>query len=410
MYATCRMRMNLNVSFRSFFEYLKTDKTILDEYTHKFEREFSEYIGSKYAVAVPSARWGLYSLLKALKINKNEEIIVSAYNTPIITNMIQEYGAKIVYVDADKETMNIDPTKIEKAITEKTKVIILTHMEGNPVDIRLIKELSKKYKLYMIEDCAHACGAKYHDKKVGSFGTASLFSFGLGKQINTLGGGIVCTNNKKIARIIKKDLILLKNQEKYNLIIKLIKAKIISFIQKPISFSILVYPFLLLFSKYDPINCLFEDTGAKSAESLNRNKKYSGIQALIGLEQLRNLDLYNKKVKKNVRLIKDNFKTIKFQKNLFNSQPAYLHLALRTKQIKKLRKNLLKRGIDARKTCMKNCSASKDKFPISQELQESTLYLPLYPQLKEKEIKKIIKVMKNIDLQKSFLRINISKR
>jgi dTDP-4-amino-4,6-dideoxygalactose transaminase len=118
-------------------------------------------------------------------------------------NSIIHAGAKPVFVDIDKKTMNIDPKKIEYAITQKTAAIMPVHLAGRPCDMDAIVHIAKKYDLKIIEDAAHAIGAEYNGRKIGTIGDATCFSFYVTKNITTIEGGLVATNNDSIASKIK---------------------------------------------------------------------------------------------------------------------------------------------------------------------------------------------------------------
>ena len=136
--------------------------------------------------------------LKALGIKKGDEVILPDITWVSCANAIEYVGAKPVFADIKEDTWCIDPIDIEKKITKKTKAIMIVHIYGNVCDISSILKLTKKNKLYLIEDCAEAIGAKYKGKSVGTFGDASVFSFHGTKTITTGEGGMFACKNKKI--------------------------------------------------------------------------------------------------------------------------------------------------------------------------------------------------------------------
>lgn len=178
------------------------DKSIFiqGEECQKFEQEFAAYCGAKYCVGVATGLDALYLILRAMGIGTGDEVIVPS-NTYIATALAVSYtGAKPVFVEPNIETFNIDITKIEQAITNKTKIIIPVHLQGRAADMDAVNAIAKKHNLKVIEDAAQAHGAKYRGKKVGTFGDAAGFSFYPGKNLGALGdAGCVVTNNKDIA-------------------------------------------------------------------------------------------------------------------------------------------------------------------------------------------------------------------
>lgn len=169
-----------------------------------FEKEFAKYCGTKECVGVGSGLDALYLILKSIGVSSEHEVIVPAH-TFIATWLSVTYsGAKIVPVDIELHTYNIDPTKIESVITSRTKAIVVVHLYGHPVLFDEISEIANRYKLRIIEDAAQSHGAAYRLRKVGSLGNAAAFSFYPSKNMGALGdGGCVCTNDKSISNNIR---------------------------------------------------------------------------------------------------------------------------------------------------------------------------------------------------------------
>lgn len=169
-----------------------------------FEKAFAEYCDTKYCVGVGNGLDALFLALKALGIKEGDEVIVPS-NTYIATALAVTYvGATPVFVEPDIKTFNIDPTKIESAITSKTKAIMPVHLYGQACDMDSIMEIAEKYNLFVIEDCAQAHGATYKGKVVGSFGDAAGFSFYPGKNLGALGdAGAIVTNNEDLAKMVR---------------------------------------------------------------------------------------------------------------------------------------------------------------------------------------------------------------
>jgi perosamine synthetase len=161
------------------------------EYVNKFERNFSKYISKKYGVSTSNGTTALHLALLALDIKEGDEVIVPDLTFAATINAVLHAKATPVIVDIEKDSWCISPDEIQKAITLKTKAIIPVHIYGQPCDMDSIMNLAKINNLYVIEDCAEAHGAKYKNKKVGSFGDISCFSF-FGNKILTTGEGGMC--------------------------------------------------------------------------------------------------------------------------------------------------------------------------------------------------------------------------
>lgn len=165
----------------------------------QFEKDFADYVGSKYAVALSSCTAGLFLALKSLKIGKGDEVITTILTFAATANPIIQVGAKPVFVDIEKDTLNIDVNKIEEKITNNTRALMIMHYGGQACNMQSIKKLAKKYNLLIIEDAATAVGTDYKGKRIGSIGDVTVFSFHAIKNMSTGDGGMLTTNSKKIA-------------------------------------------------------------------------------------------------------------------------------------------------------------------------------------------------------------------
>jgi len=168
------------------------------EFVKQFEILNSSFYGTKYAVAVSNGTVALHLALNALGIKEGDEVIIPDFTFAATANAVLYMKATPVLCDVDIDTWTIDVKKIEELITDKTKAIIPVHLYGQSCDMAEISRISKKYNLYVIEDCAEAHGAEYEGSKVGSFGDISCFSFYGNKIITTGEGGICLTNSSKL--------------------------------------------------------------------------------------------------------------------------------------------------------------------------------------------------------------------
>jgi len=170
--------------------------------TIRFEKNFSKYTGASWSVSVNSATAGLHTTLLALDIGPGDEVITTPMTFAATVNTIMFAGARPVLADIDRNTLNIDPDKIEKAVTKNTKAIIPVHFAGMPCDMDRIEAIADKYGLAIIEDAAHALGASYKGRKIGADRgkrRASVFSFHPTKNITTGEGGMICTGDEALA-------------------------------------------------------------------------------------------------------------------------------------------------------------------------------------------------------------------
>lgn len=295
----------------------------------KFETAFADYIGTKHAFSFAAGRMGLYCVLEALNIGEGDEIILPAYTCVVVPNALIYKKVKPVYVDIDQQTLNIDVSKIEEKITSKTKAVIAQHSFGLPCDMDKIIEIARKHKLYVIEDACLALGAEYIGKKAGNLGDVAFFSLDNTKVISTEIGGMVTTNNKNIAEKIKK------TQEN---ILFFSKWQILRIIFQYILSTITYHPQMYFIGRY--MNSIFFRSPLcfllRDENMLDKPQQYayparlSNIQARIGLNQLKNIDV---NINHRIKLAEEYKKILSSYNVKFVNEPSnkddYKHIYLR---------------------------------------------------------------------------------
>jgi perosamine synthetase len=167
-------------------------------YVDKFEKDFAEYCNRKHGVSTGNGTHALHLALEALGVGKGHEVIVPDFSFIATANTVHYTGAKPVFVDAEKDTWNLNPEEIKKKITPKTKAIMVVHLYGNVCDMHEISKIARKNKLFIVEDAAEAHGSTYKNERAGSFGDISCFSFYGNKVITTGEGGMCLTDNPEI--------------------------------------------------------------------------------------------------------------------------------------------------------------------------------------------------------------------
>jgi dTDP-4-amino-4,6-dideoxygalactose transaminase len=171
--------------------------------TVEFEKKFKEYIGSRNAISMNSCTACLHLALKAIGLKEGDEVIVPAITFTATAEVITYFNARPVFVDVDRETCNIDVSKIEEKITKRTRAIIPVHYAGQSCDMDEILDIAKKYNLFVIEDAAHAIPSWYKKRKIGTIGDMTCFSFYATKPLTTGEGGMVTTENGEWANKMK---------------------------------------------------------------------------------------------------------------------------------------------------------------------------------------------------------------
>lgn len=324
----------------------------------KFEKLFAEYCNAKYSVGVGNGLEALVLALKALGIQSGDEVIVPA-NTYIATALAVTYvGATPILVDPDIKTFNIDPNKIEKAITKRTKAMMPVHLYGQPCDMEPIMKLAEKYNLYVIEDCAQAHGALYKGKKIGTFGVVSGFSFYPGKNLGALGdAGAIITNDKNIAEKIS----ILGNygsDYKYHHIYQGNNSRL------------------------DELQAAFLSVKLPYLENMN-------------LERQKIAELYLSEIKNPNIILPE----------VIEEAVSVWHIfGIRCNKRDELEKYLLEKGISTNKhypipihlqECYKDLGYKKGDFPVAEEISATQLSLPLYYGMTNEEVQYVIDAINN---------------
>lgn len=160
----------------------------------RFETEFANYIGTRHALALNSATAGLFLALDVAGIGEADEVITTPMTFAATANVIVHRRARPVFVDVERDTQNIDPNRIEDAITSRTRAIMPVHMAGRPCEMDAIMDIAERHNLVVIEDAAHAIESVYRNQKIGNIGHFGVFSFYVTKNLCTGEGGMVTTN------------------------------------------------------------------------------------------------------------------------------------------------------------------------------------------------------------------------
>lgn len=356
-----------NVSLTLKSEYLTTGPKIIE-----FENKLSKYFGSKYSVAINSATSALHISCLALGLKKNDYLWTTPISFVASSNCALYCGAKVDFVDIDNDTFNISIDKLEQKLKKTPKrklpkIVVIVHLSGHPVDMRMVKKLSNKFGFKIIEDASHAVGSIYNGFKIGNckYSDICVFSFHPVKIITTGEGGCIMTNSKSI---FDKSCILRSHG---------INKNIKNF--------------------YNPWHY--------DQQSLGFNYRMNEIEAALGISQLARVKKFlniRNKISKNYYELLDNNK-IKFQKIIPNSKSS-MHLFIirvSSKIRKQIYTNLKKKGINTnlhyipiyRHTFYKKFNFKNKNFNNAERYYREAITLPLYFDLKKNKQKEIINII-----------------
>lgn len=185
---------------------LDSDRVSSGKYVRRFEKEFAKFVGTEEAVAVSSGTDAVAmacAVLYDFGAKRGDEIVLPALSFVATGNAALQAGFTPIFVDVDRKTFNIDPSKIEKVITKKTRAILAVHLMGKPADMDKINTIAKKHNLFVIEDAAEAHGSIYRGKNIGTLGDMAAFSLYVAHMITTGEGGIILTNKPELSEILR---------------------------------------------------------------------------------------------------------------------------------------------------------------------------------------------------------------
>ncbi|MFH1832147.1 MAG: UDP-4-amino-4,6-dideoxy-N-acetyl-beta-L-altrosamine transaminase [bacterium] len=342
----------------------------------EFENALCKYTGAPYAVAVSNATVGLYMAVRAAGLGPTDQGITSPITFLASANCIEVAGGTTIFADIEPETANISPEEILKHIHRNTKVLIPVHFAGQTCDMKAIHEIAKKHNLIIIEDAAHAIGSEYLGKKVGSceYSDMTVFSFHPVKNMTTGEGGAITTNNKQL----------------YD---KLIELRSHGMLKDP-----------LLLTKND-------GPWYYEIQEPSLNFRMTDIQAALGISQLKHLNKFKQRRREIVALYKQEFAQDKrfaflHEKN-YSKAAFHLFPLLINFDIVKTPKNIIYEklknlGINTQvhyipvhtQPYYKKRGLKDGDFPNAEQYYKQTLSIPLYPELTNRDVKNIVRIIK----------------
>ncbi len=362
------------------------------EEVERFEETFARYMQSPHAVGVSSIREGLSTLIDLMQFPVGSEIIMSAYNYHVIPLLLKQKGLVPVFVDIDAETLNLDEALIESKITDQTVAVIVTHLFGTASNSEAVAQLCARRGLKMIEDAAHSCGAERNGQKIGTFGDFGLFSFGTGKPLVTLGGGMIVGRDEKILARLKEGMGASVRSSGAGYFIKCLIQIVLT---NRILFAVFVYPPLLVLQLFgwDAIERLTGDKYTTAdISSKSHLSPFTPMQARLGHRQLGKLDAANVQRIRYARVLQAMLRDIDgLRLFTINNDRSNIILSFNTvvEDVKRFRTYLLTRGIDTRESSMRNCAKlleSADTFPVLEAVDDRIVELPCSHLLSIKDI------------------------
>jgi len=258
----------------------------------EFEDAFARRAGGGIAVTAAYGRMAFYYMLKALDLPRGSEIIFPSLTFWVVPELAKVAGLTVVFADVDPKTFTIDAASVERVITEKTRVIVPTHLYGLSCDMDKVEAVAARHNLVVIEDCAHALGATFKGRAVGTFGSGALFSFQTLKPLNCYGGGAALLQDRALAAKVRAGVDALPWPSEKRVTDRLLMGRLQRIFIKPWVFSISLFPVLWIAAWIDANPDVFLWEKIRSLEPLPESyiERFPNVQATIGLEALKHLD------------------------------------------------------------------------------------------------------------------------
>jgi dTDP-4-amino-4,6-dideoxygalactose transaminase len=358
----------------------------------EMEHEFARFIGAADAVVVPSGRAGLRFIFETLGLEPGSEVICAAFAYPVVPHLARTLGFDVRFADVELDTLGMDPTSLESVISDRTKLVIATHLYGVPCRIREIRDLAKTHGATLIEDCAHCYGASIGGKAAGSFGAFGYFSFETSKPVNTMGGGIVTTADSTTAARIREIAARQQPKDLSWLRSRLLRTSFEAMVTHPIPFNLGVYPALRLLQGRDSSDDRFA-SGYQPDETTmeGRMGRFTNYQAALGLDQMRKvLPILGRRIGNAERLMGALRDIVRFQSN---DDPEvrsnYMLVTALFEKMEEVSRRLLRLGVDTKHHYMRDCTAISEhggSFPNAARAEREVLHLPAYPELSDAKI------------------------
>ena len=371
----------------------------------ELEKKFQEYLPTKHAFTFVSGRSALSALLSSLNLKPNDEILLSGFTCVAVPNAVIWAGGLPVYVDIEEESFNLSLLDLEKKINPKSKVLIIQHTFGQPADLDKILPLARKHKLFVIEDCAHALGARYFGQKVGTFGDAAFFSFGRDKVISSVFGGLLVTNSESVASGVLTTLKSLNPPTSFWTLQQLLHPIITSLVKLTYGFG-LGKSLLALSQRLNIISRAVYPEEKRAQKPSFIGFKLPNALAILALHQFTKLEKINSHRQKIAKIYEQKLNTLPIQSPRIedNLQHLFLRYPLLVKKPDELlinakKENLLldnwynpalsPQGIDYSKVFYN----PKD-YPISQKVAQHILNLPTHINLTKQDAQRIVNFLR----------------
>ena len=373
----------------------------------EFEERFAAYHYMDHAIAASYGRMAFDYILRALNLPAGSEIIFPALTFWVVPEIARRAGFKPNFVDVDPLTFNLDSTAIEAAITEQTRVIVPTHLYGQPCEMQEILRIAEKHNLIVVEDCAQAVGARYRGRMVGTFGTASFFSFQMLKGVNTYGGGMALTNNNELAASVRDFAAAEPLPSTGEVAARFLKGYAARIGISPKGFTFWGYPSQVLASMFGDLDLstyLWEKIRPLDIFPRSYTQHYSNAQAVVGIRGLAKLDEYNARSREHALRYTGGLRdcrSVQTPRILPDVEHVYYQYCIYTSDPRRISRRAVRRGVDLETMHVDVCSGLRlfrafGAHCPGADATRAALQLPVYSRLRSSDVERVLYVMRDV--------------
>jgi dTDP-4-amino-4,6-dideoxygalactose transaminase len=362
----------------------------------EFEEAMSRRHGGRPAIAASYGRMAFHYILKALNLPAGSEVIFPALTFWVVPEIARVLRLKPVFVDVDRDTFNMDPACVERAVTRRTRAIVPTHLYGLPCDMDPILEIAGKHNLAVIEDCAHSPGALYKGRPVGTFGDAAFFSFQTLKPLNTYGGGMALVREKALADAVRRQALSEPWPGESEVRRKLNLGRAQRILIRPPVFRWTLFPLLWAssFVRARPDIYLWERIRSLHPLPSGYCRRYSNVQAAIGLEALRHFVNWTAATRRNSTMLTralGGIEGVQTPEYPDNRTHVFYQYCLRVPDRDRMVKSCIRRGLDIETLHVDVCT----RLPLFRQFQapapeadraSAAVQLPVHASLSEDQM------------------------
>ena len=373
---------------------------------HRFERRFADYMGTRHAIAFPFARTALYFCLKSQDFPRGSEIVMPPITIKPMVDVVVNLGLKPVFVDLEPETLCFDLERLERAVNQNTRAILVTYLFGVVPDIERLLVITSRHRLFVVEDFSHSLNSEFRNKKLGTFGDVGIYSCSVSKTLDAYGGGLAVTDDKQLAKKLEFSAATLAETPRSRLRSKIRSSLIWNLATRRLIFTFATWPLLRLFRALDPtlykkILGSRQDLKAHAELPAYYFERFTSFQAKVADAMLTSVSTNDAVRMTNADQLRRSL--VPFGEPFARSQPETKNVSWQfvvfpiDKQ--KFEDVFAANGIDTGTTNLSLVNALgiypeyEDRCPAAEHIKLNAMYVPAYPRLSNRDVAKISRAL-----------------